>query len=125
MNTKKEKSTILGLSAEEVAGLSLNEIVNNEVATKMLLHYYNQIARENESLKNDLNTLNTYVNAYNETKKGARIGTVLMAISNITVAFGVNLLTSNDYIPGTLLMLIGISLAGYGLFLAYFDGRGN
>lgn len=91
----------------------------------MLLHYYNQIARENESLKNDLNTLNTYVNAYNETKKGARIGTILMAISNITVAFGVNLLTSNDYIPGILLMLIGISLAGYGLFLAYFDGRGN
>ncbi len=119
------KNTLLGISAEEIAGLSLDEIVNNEAVTKMLLHYYNQIGKENESLKNDLNTLKTYVSAYNETKKGARIGTVLMTISNFSTAFGVNLITTRDILPGVLLMIIGVAIAGYGIFLAYFDGRSN
>jgi len=60
MERGKEEKIIFGLSAKEVAGLSLEEIVDNKAVTKMLLYYYNQIARENESLKNDLNTLNTY-----------------------------------------------------------------
>lgn len=67
-------ATILGLSTVELAGLSPDELTDNPVAIKMLLHYYRQLVDDNNALKNDNNTLKTYVDAYNQQKTNSWTG---------------------------------------------------
>src|SRR5437016_4709826 len=87
------QSTILGLSTAELAGLTAAELTGNETAIKMLLHYYRELLNDNNRLKNESNTLRTYVDAYERNKSNTATGGILLGVSNISVGFGVNLLT--------------------------------
>ncbi|MGE8450917.1 MAG: hypothetical protein ACN6OP_09945 [Pseudomonadales bacterium] len=109
-------SAFLGLSVDQLAGLSVDELKGNKVAITMLLHYYKQLGDENTGLKNERNTLSTYVDGYRQKKSDARIGAWLMALSNVFLGFGINLLTSEAptrygvamALPGVVMLCIGL-----------------
>jgi hypothetical protein len=87
----------------------------------MLLHYYKQLLNENTSLKNEVNTLKTFVDGYERKKIYSSMGSILLATSNILIGFGVNLLTLSTNWPGLATLLAGIILIVIGL---YFSNRG-
>ncbi len=110
---------MLGLPMDQLAGLSVNELKGNKVAITMVMHYYKQLNDENVALKNERNTLSTYVSGYRQKKSDSRIGAILMAISNVLLGFAINFLTaepSNNRIGGGLL-LCGLLMVVAGLYL--------
>lgn len=115
----KTAASFLGFSTDELAGLSSDELTNNGVAIKMLLHYYRQLVDENGALKNDNNTLKTYVDAYEKQKNNSFVAAVLLAVSNISIGFGVNLLTGDTVWPGIASLVAGLAMAGAGLFITF------
>lgn len=114
-NEGQEKS-ILGVSTTELAGLKADDLQNNKTAITMLIHYYRQLVDENNALKNERNTLNTYVEVYERKKIYSTIGSGLLALSNILIAFGVSLLTSSSNWPGGVTLFCGVISAIFGLF---------
>ena len=122
---EKENSTILGLSTEELAGLSVEDITNNATAIKMLMHYYKQLTAENLTLKNQRNTLNTYVSAFETEKTNSSAGSMLLILSNICVGFSVGLLSSpmGDKTSGWVLLSMSILLALVGIFFNFFKSK--
>jgi hypothetical protein len=109
---------ILGFSTSELAGLSVDELTNNKTAITMVMHYYKQLVDENTSLRNDLNTLNSYVNGYRAKKANARIGAILLTVSNVGIGFGVNLLTSSNLWPGLATIIPALGMTGVGLYFS-------
>jgi hypothetical protein len=118
-------ANILGLSTSELAGLSVDELNNNPTAIKMLLHYYRLLTDDNNRLKNNNNTLKTYVDAYEKQKSNTATGAVLLAVSNISIGFGVNLLTGNapNLWPGIFSLIVGIALVASGIYFTFWKDR--
>lgn len=115
----KNPASILGFSTDELAGLSADELTNNGVAIRMLLHYYRQLVDENAGMKNENNTLKTYVDAYERQKNNSSVAAVLLAVSNISIGFGVNLLTGDTTWPGVASLVAGLAMAGAGLIITF------
>ena len=111
--------SILGLPANEVAGLSADELTDNPTAIKMLLHYYRQLVDEKVSLRNQRNTLQTYATAYERTRLNTSVGAVLLTVSNVSVGFGVNLITSGQSGPGISSLVVGACLVVVGIFFSF------
>src|SRR4051812_20864863 len=86
---------ILGLSTSQLAGLSVDELEGNKVAITMMMHYYRQLVDENTTLRNETNTLKTYVTGYDNKRSNATIAAGLSMFSNLCIGFGVNILTSS------------------------------
>ena len=76
------ETKILGLSTAELAGVSVDELAGNKTAVTLVMHYYKQLSDENTSLRNDLNTLQTYVDGYMTARHDARTGAILSALSS-------------------------------------------
>ena len=110
---------MLGLQTDELAGLTTEELTSNPTAIKMMLHYYRQLVDDNSTLKNDNNTLKTYVDAYNVHKSNSSIGAILLALSNVLVGFGVNLVTINSDWPGGVCLFVGVCLAFAGIYFSF------
>lgn len=120
--SEERSKNVLGLQTDELAGLSVEELNSNSTAIKMLLHYYRQLNDENSSLKNDNNTLKTYVDAYNNHRSNSSTGAVLLSISNISIGFGTNLLTSGSSWPGIASLVIGSALVVCGIWFSFIKG---
>ena len=122
---KDKEESILGLSTSQLAGLSADELTGNPTAIKMILHYYRQLLDDNTRLKNDNNTLKTYVDAYQIQKSNTTTGAILLAVSNISIGFGVNLLTgiSPATWPGIASLVVGLSLIVSGVYFTFFKER--
>jgi hypothetical protein len=120
----KQDDNILGLSTSELANLTADELTDNPTAIKMILHYYRQLVSDNNSLKNDNNTLKTYVSAYDKQKSNTATGAVLLSISNISIGFGVNLLSTNQFWPGLCSLLAGLALIAAGIYFSFIKDRG-
>lgn len=116
--SESKELKILGFSTSNLAGLSVDELTNNKTAITMVMHYYEQLVEENNALKNDLNTLNTYVAGYREKKSNARTGAILLALSSMLIGFGVNLLTSNIIVAGLFVFIPGLLLTIAGLYFS-------
>ncbi|HHJ15896.1 MAG TPA: hypothetical protein ENJ80_04275 [Gammaproteobacteria bacterium] len=119
---KQQGGNILGLQTDELAGLSAEELTQNPTAIKMLLHYYRQLVDDNTSLKNDNNTLKTYVDAYGRQKSNSATGAILLAVSNISIGFGVNLLSIDNTWPGVASLIVGVSLVFTGINFSFKKG---
>lgn len=113
---------ILGLSTDELAGLSVDELTGNKTAITMVMHYYKVLQDENVSLRNDLNTAQSYVEGYGKKKTNATIGAALLLVANVSIGFGVNLLTSNQTWPGLATFIPGLCMAAAG---TYFSTKEN
>ena len=113
---------ILGLSTDELAGLSVDELTGNKTAITMVTHYYKVLQEENVSLRNDLNTAKSYVEGYGTKKTNATIGAILLLVANVGIGFGVNLLTSNQLLPGLATFIPGLCMAAAGTYFATKEG---
>ena len=120
--TARDKQ-ILGLSTDQLAGLSIDELTGNKTAITMVIHYYRVLVDENTALRNDRNTLQTYVEGYRTKKTYAAVGAILLLAANVGIAFGVNLLTSRSTGPGLATLIPGVFFALAGLFLSFRDGK--
>jgi hypothetical protein len=120
-----QNSNILGLSTSQLASLSADELTDNPTAIKMILHYYRQLTDDNVRLKNDNNTLKTYVDAYDKQKSNTATGAILLAVSNISIAFGVNLLTGStpSVWPGVCSLIVGVTLVISGIYFTFCKDR--
>lgn len=112
---------ILGLSTEQVAGLSIEELTGNKTAITMVIHYYRVLLDENTALRNDRNTLQTYVDSYQTKKTNAAIGAILLLVANVGIGFGVNLLTAGQTWPGLASLIPALSFAVAGTYLSFKD----
>ena len=113
----------LGFAIDDLAGLTVDEIVCDKPAVTMLLHYYKQLTDENTALKNERNTLATYVDGFKQKRSDARVGAALSFLSSLFVALGINLLTSDVHSPvGYLVTAPGVITQ---VFALYFSLRGG
>jgi hypothetical protein len=120
----KAGSAFLGFAVDELAGLSVDELAGNKVAVTMVLHYYKQLAEENSALKNERNTLSTYVESFGQKKSDARTGAILAALSTVFTGAGINLITSDMHSPvGYIVALPGIAALIAGLYFSLRDGE--
>lgn len=113
---------ILGLSTDELNGLSVDQLTGNATAITMVMHYYKVLQEENVTLRNDLNTAKSYVEGYGTKKTNSTIGAVLLLVSNVGIGFGVNLLTSNQLMPGLVTFIPGLCMAAAGLYFSIKEG---
>ena len=121
---KKDDGSILGVSTTELAGLSVEELTGNASAIKMMLHYYKQLVEENRTLRNEVNTLKTYVSAYDTTKSNSATGALLLALSNISLGFGVNLVsTPASFWAGFSSIAVGVAMIAGGIYFSFFKDR--
>ena len=111
---------LLGFSTTDLAGLSVEELHKNKTAVTMLLHYYRELVDENSALKNEKNTLETYVASYEKKKTYSVVAAWLLTLSNLLTGFGINLLTSGIVWPGLATLIPGVGLIVAGL---YFSNR--
>lgn len=112
---------ILGLSTDQLAGLSIDELTGNKTAITMLVHYYKGLLDENRSMRNDLNTAKTYIDGYARNRSNATVGAFLLLGSNVGIGFGVNLLTSNVVWPGLATLIPALLMAGVGTYFTLKD----
>jgi len=70
-----------------------------------------------------LDTLRTYVDAYGEKKSNSATGAILLAISNISIGFGVSLVVSNNPGPGWSSIIVGCSLVAAGIYFSFFKRK--
>ena len=107
---------ILGLSVRGLAGVSVEQLVNNQTAITLVLHYYKKLVDENSSLQNDRNTYKTYMDAYDKNRVRSKTGATLLVVSNVGIGFGTNLLTSGQYWGGACTLIPGVVMALVGLW---------
>jgi hypothetical protein len=122
-NTNNTKPSLLGVPTEDIANLSVDDIVNNKSAVTMVFHYYKIMAEENIALKNERNTLQTYVSAFERKKSDSATAAVLLLISNVGISMGTNLLTSSNLIPGIATITPAIIFALAGLYFQFIKDR--
>jgi len=123
-NQNKEDGGFLGISPDKFAEVDVKELVNNETAIKMLLHYYTKLTDENKTQKNDINTYRTYVGAYDKKKSNAATSAILFILSNLSIAFSINLLTKTPpVIAGWFLLFMGGALALAGLYFNFWKDK--
>ena len=119
-----ENDGFLGISPEKFAEVDVGELVNNETAIKMLLHYYTKLTEENKTQKNDINTYKTYVEAYDKKKSNSATSTILLILSNLSIAFSVNMLTLDPPVnAGWFLLAMGAALATAGLYFNFWKDK--
>ena len=121
--TQLASESILGLSTDQLAGVSVDELEGNPTAIRMVIHYYKRLSEDNATLKNENNTLKTYVNAYDKTKANAATGAILLALGNVSIGFGVNLLTTNTTWPGVASLLAGLAVSAGGLYFSFWGRK--
>lgn len=115
MKDKQENEherSFLGFSTDKFTEVDIKEVVNNEAAIKMLMHYYKQLVDDNKTLKNDVNTYKTYADAYEKKTSNSSTSSFLFLASNISVGFGINILTENQQTnAGWFLLATGVLFA--------------
>jgi hypothetical protein len=119
-NISPKDDSILGLSTRELAGITVDELLDNKSAITMMMHYYKKLVDENNTFKNDLNTLRTYVDGYQRKKLYSTVSAALLTCSNIFIGFGVGILTSSNpsTVAGTITLIAGIVMIGFGLYFS-------
>ncbi len=112
----------LGFIQSSLAGVTVDDLLKNKPALTMLLHDHNRLTNENVSLNNSLNTANTYVRGYEETKARAKTGAIFQAAAAIPTAFSINLLTGGNSAvttTGWAVLAIGVAFQAIGLYYAF------
>lgn len=113
----------LGFAMDDLAGLTVDEIVGDKPAVTMLLHYYKQLTDENTALKNERNTLATYVEGFKQKRVDAQVAAALGFLSSVLVGAGINLLTTDLHASvGYIVLIPGVIAQGFAL---YFSLRGG
>lgn len=113
----------LGFIQSSLAGVTVDDLLKNKPALTMLLHDHNRLHNENGSLKNELNTANTYVSGYGHAKTRAKTGAVFQAAAAIPIGFAINILTGGDgtiVATGWAVLAIGIVFQVIGLYYAFW-----
>jgi hypothetical protein len=113
----------LGFIQSSLAGVTVDDLLKNKPALTMLLHDHNRLNNENGSLNNALNTANTYVRGYEDTKNRAKTGAVFQAAAAIPIGFSINILTGGTdalVTTGWAVFALGVLFQCIGLYYAFW-----
>ena len=122
-----ENNRISNLGIEEnIDGVTIDEIIENKPALKMLLHNYQKVNTENEMLKQDLERQATFERTLEKKNGDSKIAGILSLISTLAVGFGINFITNNikDF-PGWVVLTIGIILQGMSIYFSVREENKN
>jgi len=121
---EQPKESFLGFSPGTFSELGIKEIVGNEAAITMIMHYYKQLVDDNKTLKNDVNTYKTYAEAFGKKESNSATSSILLLLSNICIGFGVNLLTQTNPLPaGWFLLIVGIIMTLAGFYFTFWKDK--
>lgn len=113
----------LGFIQSSLAGVTVDDLLKNKPALTMLLHDHNRLNNENGTLNNALNTANTYVRGYEDTRARAKTGAIFQAVATIPTGFSINILTGGNealITTGWAVFIIGVFFQGIGLYYAFW-----
>lgn len=115
-----ENKSDLGIE-ENIDGVTLDELLKNKTALKMLLHNHQKIQNENVMLKQDLQRQATIERELDRKKEFSKISGILASCSSIALGFGINFVTSNiGDIKGWIVCAFGIA---FQLISLYYNFR--
>lgn len=96
---------------DNIDGVTIDEIITNKTALKMLLHNYQKISNENEMLKQDLERQSTFERGLERKNDDSKTAGIFSFISTLAVGFAINFVTTDlNSKPGWILLIIGIVL---------------
>lgn len=114
------KNSDLGIE-ENIDGVTIDELLKNRTALKMLLHNHQKIENENIMLKQDLQRQATIEKELDRKNDFSKISGVLSLFSSISLSFGINFVTTDSSdIKGWILIGFGIFFQGISF---YYDFR--
>ena len=114
-----DQNSMLGLSTTDLAGLTVDELFENKTAITMMLHYYRLLYDDNNSLRTEVASLQTYQTGYQRAKLLSGVAAVLLSVSNLGIGLGSSLLISGQRTLGLLTIIpgLGFLVAGLGFLL--------
>ena len=107
----QQKITNLGLT-DNLEDITIDQLIDNEIAINMLLHNYRKLENENNMLKQDLNRQST-------------IERTLAIKKTYTKIAGINFVTTNSKdVKGIILTILGVVAEIISLYFS-FNGEEN
>ena len=123
-----EKNNIvsnLGIE-DNIDGVTIDEIITNKTALKMLLHNYKKISTENEMLKQDLKRQSTFERGLEKKNDDSKTAGIFSFISTIAVGFAINFVTTDLYsLSGWIVLIIGIVLEALSIYFSVREVNKN
>ncbi len=105
---------------EDIDGVTIDELLENKTALKMLLHNYQKIQNENIMLKQDLQRQSTIEKELDKKKDFSKISGIFALFSSIVLSFGINFVTNEiGDIKGWILTVMGITFQIISLYYSF------
>lgn len=105
---------------ENIDGVTLDELLENRTALKMLLHNHQKIQNENVMLKQDLQRQATIERELDRKNDFSKIAGVFALFSSVALSFGINFVTNNIIdIKGWILIALGISFQIISIYYSF------
>lgn len=115
MNQKSD----LGIE-ENIDGVTIDELLENKTALKMLLHNHLKIQNENIMLKQDLQRQATIEKELDKKIDFSKISGIFALCSSVALGFGINFVTSNIAdIKGWIISIFGVAFQIISLYYSF------
>ncbi len=115
MNNKSD----LGIE-ENIDGVTLEELLKNKTALKMLLHNHQKIQNENVMLKQDLQRQSTIEKELDRKTEFSKISGMFALCSSVALGFGINFVTNNIVdIKGWILCILGVTFQIISIYYSF------
>ncbi len=111
---------------ENIDGVTLDELLENKTALKMLLHNYQKIQNENIMLKQDLQRQATIERELDRKTDFSKISGIFAFCSSVSLSFGINFVTNNiNDIKGWILSILGIVFQIISIYYSFRKAERN
>ena len=102
------KNSDLGIE-ENIDGITIDELLKNKPALKMLLHNHQKIENENVMLKQDLQRQATIERELDRKNDFSKISGIFALFSSIALSFGINFVTTDTCdVKGWIITAFGV-----------------
>lgn len=120
----QQKITNLGLT-DNLEDITIDQLIDNEIAINMLLHNYRKLENENNMLKQDLNRQSTIERTLAIKKTYTKIAAIISVFATLLLSFGINFVTTNSKdVKGIILTILGVVAEIISLYFS-FNGEEN
>ena len=103
LNTAESSSAIY--EGGSLSKISIEDLMNNEVAIRQLINNYNELIRENDDNKREASELKTSLEHIKTTPFVAILSAVINVIGTIIIGIGVNQCSNNNHKINALIIL--------------------
>lgn len=114
-----ENKSDLGIE-ENIDGVTIDELLENKTALKMLLHNHQKIQNENIMLKQDLQRQSTIERELDRKTDFSKISGIFALCSSVALSFGINFVTNNaSDVKGWILSALGVTFQIISIYYSF------